>query len=172
MSKRDAFIGLAIATAIFITADTLRLKVNVIKILFLLIFSSILRKEEVKSFTGGTHLFLAAIISLLIFDKFIFIAAISFLIIGDTLAAWIGQRYGRIRFGRKSLEGSMAAFIGCLGVTFVVSLLAPQNFPLIIGVMGAAVAALVEFAPIEVNDNVMIPILSGVFMQLTYEMLF
>jgi glycerol-3-phosphate acyltransferase PlsY len=158
---------LAIAAIIFITVDFLRLHLNPIKGIFIILFGSLLRKREFSSLTGGSYLLLASLATILIFDDpGVFIAAISFLAIGDTVAAIVGLSVGRVKIFRKSLEGSLAGLIGCLVVAYIVSILPEKNLPFQIALWGAVAAALVEALPIEVNDNVVVPILSAIVMQL------
>ncbi len=111
---------------------------------------------------------IAASLAILIFeDRGIFMAAISFLAIGDTVAALFGLTHGRVRiFGRKTLEGAIACFLSCLLVVYVLTKLPDLSFLFLVGFWGAVTATLVETLPIEVNDNVVIPIVSGMVMQL------
>ncbi|MCK4301338.1 MAG: phosphatidate cytidylyltransferase, partial [candidate division Zixibacteria bacterium] len=82
------------------------------------------------------------------------------------LAALIGRKFGRHRFWNKSLEGSLA----CLAGTLVVAALAPEiAWP--IAVTGAVVATVVEALPLGVDDNVTVPILSGLSMTLLVRIL-
>ena len=158
---------LLIATLIFLTVDFLRLHLNPIKGIFIILFGSLLRRREFSSLTGGSYLLLASVTTILIFDDpGVFIAAISFLAIGDTVAAIVGLSVGRVKVFRKSLEGSLAGLIGCLLVAFIVSILPDKSLPFRIALWGALAATLVEALPIEVNDNVVVPILSATVMQL------
>jgi dolichol kinase len=159
---------LLICTVIFLTVDFLRLHLNPIKGIFIILFGSLLRRKEFSSLTGGSYLLLASLATLLIFNDTpgVFIAAISFLSIGDTAAAIVGLAIGRIKFFRKSLEGSLAGFISCLIVAYIVSILPDKNLPFRVALWGAVAATVVEALPIEVNDNVVIPILSATVMQL------
>jgi glycerol-3-phosphate acyltransferase PlsY len=99
----------------------------------------------------------------------VFIAAISFLILGDTVAAFVGLSVGRIRVFRKTVEGTLAGLLVCIGVAWVVSLLPGLDLPLGIGILGAVSASIVEALPIEVNDNVVIPLLSGTVMMVALQ---
>jgi dolichol kinase len=102
-----------------------------------------------------------------LFDKPIAIAAIAFIIVGDTLAALIGRKYGRHRFfNGKSWEGSAACFAG----TLVVAVFTPGlGWP--VALIGAVVAAVVEALPLGTDDNVTVPILSGLAMTLAARIL-
>ncbi|MBU0983796.1 MAG: phosphatidate cytidylyltransferase [candidate division Zixibacteria bacterium] len=120
------------------------------------------RKHEVDGdFTGATYILLSVVATVAMFDKPIAIAALAFIIVGDTFAALIGRKFGRHKFGRKSIEGSL----GCLLGTLIVACLTPQ-LSLAVGVAGAFVATVVEALSTKIDDNVSVPILSGLFMSL------
>lgn len=166
---------MAAATVIFLAVDFLRLHLNPFRGLFMLLFGSLLRKREISSLTGGSYLMLASLICMLVFGsgvlgtspehgRGVFIAAISFLSVGDTVAALVGLSYGRIKLFRKTLEGSLAGLASCVLVAYIVSILPRLDLPLPIGILGAVSASVVEALPIEVNDNVVIPVLSGAVM--------
>jgi dolichol kinase len=95
------------------------------------------------------------------YTKPIAVAALTFIIVGDTLAALIGRRFGRHRFGRKSVEGSLA----CLAGTLLVAIFAP-DLALPVALFGATVAAITEALSTRIDDNISVPIISGLAMTL------
>jgi dolichol kinase len=158
-----------LAMVIFLTVDFLRLHINPIKSIFIILFGSLLRKKEFTSLTGGSYLMLASFINMLIFeDKGIFMASIAFLAVGDTMAALVGLTQGRTRIFalKKTLEGTIACFLSCTLVAYLLSVLPQHNLPLKIGLIGAGMATLIEIIPLEVNDNVLIPLGSAIAMQI------
>lgn len=151
---------------IYITIDYIRLHSKAVRKPFLVLFGQMLRRREFNSFTGGTYLLLASFISMIIFpEPGVFICATSFLVIGDTVAALVGLKFGKQKVFRKSIEGTVACLISCLLIAFIVSKLPHKSLVLSVGIIGAFVATIVEALPIEVNDNVVIPIVSGAIMQ-------
>ncbi|MCK7523378.1 MAG: hypothetical protein MZV64_39855 [Ignavibacteriales bacterium] len=62
---------------------------------------------------------LSALICALIFPKVIFVTAFSILIISDTMAALIGRKFGKRKFLRKSLEGTLSFFISASIVVII-----------------------------------------------------
>ena len=164
---------MAVATVTFLLLDFLRLHITSVKSVFIVLFGSLLRRKEFSSLTGGSYLMLASLVCMLIFGlgpdgrvSGVFIAAIGFLALGDTAAAIVGLSIGRLKIFRKTLEGAIAGLLVCVGVAWLVSILPGLDFPLGIGILGAVSASIVEALPIEVNDNVVIPLLSGAVMML------
>jgi len=117
-------------------------------------------------FTGATYILMAVCLTVALFDKPVAVAALGFIIVGDTLAALIGRRFGRHRFGHKSIEGSAA----CLAGTLAVAVLVPE-IPLVVGILGAVVAAVVEALPWRIDDNISVPLISGLTMTLAAKIL-
>lgn len=173
---------MAASTAIFITIDYIRLHLNPFKSIFVVLFGSMLRRREFNSLTGGSYLMLASLVSMAVFGggsfgitpdqgRGVFIAAITFLVVGDTLAALVGISVGRVRVFRKTLEGTTAGLLSCLAVAWVVSVLPGVDLPLSVGILGAFSASAIEVLPIEVNDNVVVPIFSGAVMTIALQFL-
>lgn len=126
------------------------------------ILSPVIRRHEMAGdFTGATYILLSVCLTVALYDKPIAIAAMAFIIVGDTLAALVGRRFGRHRFGNKSVEGSLACLVG----TVIVAVLMP-DLPMGIRLLGAVVATIVEALPLGIDDNITVPILSGLSMTL------
>jgi dolichol kinase len=83
--------------------------------IFYKLFGFLLRHHEVdtdkKNLNGATYVLLSAVFGVLVFPKIIFITAFSILIIGDTMAALIGRKFGKHKFLYKSFEGTLAFFM-------------------------------------------------------------
>jgi dolichol kinase len=124
------------------------------------------RKEE--KYPGITAIFymISAFLTLQFFKQDIAMASIIILAIGDPMAGFVGRNFGKIKiFRQKHLEGTLAGFIasGLLACIFV-----PWN----IAFFGAGVGMIVELfsVPIffnkKIDDNLTIPIISGLAMYL------
>lgn len=115
----------------------------------------------------------AALVAMLLFgsNKGVFIAALSFLAIGDTVAALVGLSFGKIKVFRKTLEGTVAGLFACIAVAVAVSFLPGIDMPLFIGIIGAISASAVEALPFEINDNVVVPLFSGTVMMIAIQIL-
>ena len=157
-------LGLIIAMTVTVIFDLLRLSDDRIKRFFLHLFRSLIRSHEEEHLLGSTHFMIAALISVLVFDKMVAVSALSFLVIGDTAAAVIGKRFGKKLFWGKSLAGSSACFVSCLLIGFV--LLTNQWVIL----AGALAATIVEALPVPMDDNMRVPIASGLIMQLVMKL--
>jgi dolichol kinase len=145
----------------FLTADYLRLKSDVIEKIFMQIFGSALRQHEKKNLTGATYVFTGSVVAIYLFPKEIAVAALLILSISDTLAALVGIPFGKHQFLKKSLEGSSAFFLS----TFVIlSIFFPGA--LVFNILIAAIVTLAEAYPMNLDDNFLIPILSGTLLSL------
>ena len=130
------------------------------------LLGALMRPEEKANLLGSTCLLIASVITVFVFPKPIAVAALCLLVGGDTAAALVGKRFGRIHiFGRKTLEGTLAFVVAGLVLNGGVSLVTPGlSAPTVI--TGALVGALVEAVPFPIDDNFAIPIISGVAMSL------
>jgi len=110
-------------------------------------------------FTGGIFL------TFLLFQKEVALLAVIPLVVGDRAAILVGKWIGRVRFGKKSLEGSLACFIVSFLTIFCVAGFAPGAFPYPAWILlGASVVGTVaEALPSPFDDNLTIPLAVAVF---------
>lgn len=149
-------------TIFFVIVDYFRFRISWIQKWFRIFFSSMLRKHELEGkLTGATWAFIGATISVFLFEKDIAVLALLFMSVGDTVAALIGQQYGKIKIGKKTIEGFAGGLVSCLFISIF--------FPSVIWInriAGSLIASLIELSPIPVDDNLMIPLISGGMMTL------
>jgi dolichol kinase len=155
-----ALLGLIIATSATVVLDLLRLTDHRLRQFFLRLFRSLIRSHEEEHLLGSTYFMIAALLSVLAFDDAIAVAALTFLIIGDTVAAIVGKRYGKPMYWGKSPQGSLACFASCL---IIGAALLDNQWVIVSGALGATVA---EALPVPMDDNMRVPIISGLVMQL------
>jgi dolichol kinase len=168
ISRSLALALLVPLTAAFVGIDLARFYIPIVSRWFTRWFGWLLRKHEqdinVKRLNGASHVLISAALCVLLFPKIITINAFTILIISDSTSALFGRRFGRHRFLGKSLEGSMAFFVSAV----IVILAAPkvQYVPMeyIIGIIAAAVGAVVEAASVHIDDNLSIPLSVGIVM--------
>ena len=132
-------------------------------------FSTITRcaasQSELRQFTMAPIYFAVGIaITLLLFPAPLSSAAIAIFTIGDSSASIIGGTISKnpLPFnGSKTLEGSTAFFIfAFLAASIFVS---PW-----IALVGALVGTIIEYLPLPINDNLLIPIITGLFLTLIF----
>jgi len=152
-------LGLIIATSATVVLDLLRLSDHRLRGFFLRLFRSLIRSHEEEHLLGSTYFMIAALLSVLAFDDTIAIAALTFLILGDTVAAIVGKRYGKPMYWGKSPQGSLACFVCCL---IIGAALLDNQWVIIAGALAATVA---EALPVPMDDNMRVPIVSGLVMQ-------
>ena len=175
--QSTAVIILSIITALAIVLDILRHFSPSVGKLFYMIFGFILRKHEVdskkKNLNGATYVFISALVSVIIFPKVLFLTAFPILIISDSTAALIGRKFGRHKFLAKSLEGTLAFFISASIVVLLTPKLNGSITEYLIGIMAAAIGAIVENISFGLaDDNLTIPISVGLSMWLFYILMF
>ena len=153
-------------TLLLIVVDVLRLYVPPLRTLFYFLFGRIVRNHERFNLLGSTYLMMAALISVYAFGKSIAVVSLAFLIVGDTMAALVGRRWGRIRLLDKSLEGSMACLASCLLIGWFYGRFEDPELTLYVAAVGSLTATLAELLPIPLDDNLRIPLAAGFAMSL------
>jgi dolichol kinase len=161
LPKRIALLILIPITIGSIIVDIIRLRNLPLAKFFNWLLGPILREHESWDLTGSSYILSASVLSILFFEKKIAIAAISYIILGDCASAIIGRIYGQTKIEKKSLEGSLAFLSICL----LVALLLP-GLPFWVGAIGALVATGVEAFSIPLNDNLSVPLVSGLVMEI------
>ena len=97
------------------------------------------------------------------------ITAFSMLIIGDTMAALIGRKYGRHKFMAKSFEGTLAFFVSSCIVVFFTPKIGYFSEEFVIGFIVAFIGAITENISFRyIDDNLSIPIVVGFTMWILY----
>lgn len=119
-------------------------------------------KERNGNFTGAFYILLAGTLTITFFEPFLAATAITFEIAGDVASAMVGRKFGKHKIrGNKSFEGAL----GFLVVALLIIVLVPK-VPYTVGIVGAIVASLVEAISIYRDDNLTVPLSSGLVMYL------
>ena len=145
---------------VFVIIDFGRTRIGWLSEIFGKLFNGMLRSHELEGkLTGASYVLIGSFIAVGIFSKEIAVLALLFTAIGDTAAALYGRKFGKIRIWNKTLEGSIAGLIACT----IIALFFPQ-IPNIIKFSGAFAAMFIELLPINIDDNLRIPLFSGFVM--------
>jgi len=174
---------LAVSLAGFILVEIIRFRVPAFAVLFNKCGTHFLRQDESHKATGATYINAAALICSLIFRNcpYISFMVLSTFIWGDAVAALVGQSIGRIKIGKKSLEGSIGCLSLCLifffGIFPHVPLLLDAwngHVPVMIILIASLCITIMELFPIKItskltiNDNLSVPVITGVIMVWLY----
>jgi dolichol kinase len=176
-------IATIILTVLFfgsVIIEKLRQKNPAVQALFYKFAGSMLRKEEKHVITGSTWVIGAALICSILFrnDTPIALMVLTVFILGDAVAALVGMSMGRIKIGKKSLEGSLACFLLCLLFFIAVFPLIPGlltpfggRIPLGVALATSATVTLFELIPLRItpkltiNDNLAVPVIAGLLLR-------
>jgi glycerol-3-phosphate acyltransferase PlsY len=170
IGRERAIVCYATLFFIVLVLDIIRLKIPTVNKFILTRFGSFIRKNEAHKLTGTAPYILGIGLSLYAFSQPVATAAICYLAFGDVAATTIGERYGRTKIGNKSLEGTAAFIIASLTAGGFLVLIGSGTTPWVM-VLGSLAAAGVELLTLPVNDNLMIPIVSGGVMELALRLL-
>jgi dolichol kinase len=156
-----------------------RMRKSVFAIWFSDSFGSMMRMEESNQLTGATYVLGGSAICSLISLHSELASVCSFLcltlfVLGDAAAAIVGKAVGRIKIGKKTLEGGIGCFLLCV---LLAGILFP-SLPLFSQIWGGAITliqiliisasvSILEFFPIKwkaytLNDNLYVPGVSTV----------
>jgi len=168
---------------VFLAVEFARLRWPSMQRLFYAVAGHSLRSEESQRLTGATYIFASAFLCSVVFMHRPDIAfmVLSMFVLGDAVAALVGQAWGRIRIGKKSLEGSLGCFLLCLGLFYLAFPFVPGlldawggHMPLAIALFASLATTLLELFPIRLpgrvvlNDNLTVPVATGVLMLWLY----
>jgi dolichol kinase len=163
-------------TLVFVAVDIARYYHRPLEAWFNKTFGRLLRSRETsrdkKRLNGATYVLIAATLAVLIFPKIIAVTSFMILIISDLTAALVGKRLGRHRFFGKSLEGSAAFFLSALLVVGFLPKIEYRAGEYAIGAVAALAGALVEALPVEIDDNLSIPLTVGAVLWAGYALFF
>ncbi|HDN58472.1 MAG TPA: hypothetical protein ENF20_00760 [Candidatus Marinimicrobia bacterium] len=162
VERRTALIILGIISVIMLVAEVSRMLVPPLFSLYLKIFGWMIREHETKnSLTGATFVFIGSFLTIFFFPKDIATTVLLFLTIGDPTACLFGMSFGKIKIFNKTLEGTLAFVIS----SFIATIWIP-GIPLHVKLVGVITAAAVELLPKNFDDNIAIPIISGIVISL------
>lgn len=144
--------------------EFLRLRNEKINNLLMSVMRPVMRESEKNSVSGMPFYALGVSLSLFFFPTKVAILSILFLIFADPIASFFGILYGRDKIlPNKSLQGTIAAFAVCYIATLSYGLVhtgSSMNV-LVFAIFGGLIGALSEMCSQFVDDNLCIPVVSG-----------
>jgi len=163
INKLFALVFLASGTLAYTVMESLRHHGKPIPVVSRLTVAASRRRDMGRFVLGPVTLGIGAFLPLLIFPLPAASIAVYALAFGDGTASLAGKFFGRIRppflFG-KSLEGSLACFLGVLlsAWLYTVSL---GNGNISVSLIAALTATITEIIPLKDWDNIIIPMAVG-----------
>jgi dolichol kinase len=172
LSRFEALILLSFIGGGLILGDFFRLRSPAVNHLALRIFGRVMRREELKSFSGNSFFVMGLFVITLLFPKPIVLMSALFLAIGDPIAAMVGSCFGKHKLvGKKSLEGALANWFATGLASFLLAgLYFGLTWPatLFLAIIGGTVSMSVELLPVPIDDNFTIPVFSAVILSLIH----
>ncbi|MEK2689814.1 diacylglycerol/polyprenol kinase family protein [Bdellovibrio sp. HCB288] len=163
---------LVVAWILFVPFDFLRHRYPALNDIAVHAFKPIMRQSEVKKLAGTTFLLTGVLIVYVIFPRPIVALTLLFLAFADPIASYFGILYGKDKiFGHKSIQGFMAAFFVCMGLTLVFLLY--HNYltdrVIVISLLAGLVGAFAELIPVgKLDDNLTLPLMSAVGLSILF----
>jgi diacylglycerol kinase (CTP) len=158
-----ATILLVFAIAAF-SFEFVRLRNEQINKLAMVIMKPVMRESERNSVSGLPFYALGVSLALFFFPERIAVLAVLFLIFADPIASFFGILYGRDKIlPNKSLQGTIAAFSVCYIVTIAYGLIykGPSMNLLVFAIAAGVIGAVSEMCSQFIDDNLCIPVVSG-----------
>ncbi|NBU22200.1 hypothetical protein EBS43_12445 [bacterium] len=136
-------------------------------------WAPLMRAHESNSLSTIPHYLASNILAIAIFPKPVAILSILYLACGDPIASLFGILYGHKgpRFSSgKSWIGTFAGVMVCTLVTFIyLKTLAISGFSLLfVTLCGGLAGGMAELLPFDVDDNFIIPVVSGFVLWLAF----
>lgn len=126
------------------------------------------KAKEKSHLVGTTYFLLGTLIAVIFSPKYIAILSLTFLAVSDVAAAFVGERWGRIRiYNNKSLEGAASFFISSiiLGIALMqVPSLRMEGLNIQLVIWASLTATLVELFSCRIDDNFTIPVITSLLM--------
>ena len=140
--------------------DSARPRAPALNRLFLRIFGSMLKPAEVTEISGATWFLIAAFFAFHFYGPAVAVPALLFIAVGDPAAAIVGVRSPGPRWWGKSPVGGLGFITAALAAWAALCALGLGAWSWGI-IAGAIIAAAVELAPIPLDDNLTVPLISG-----------
>jgi dolichol kinase len=161
-NKKITLMAVFLFLGTFLLIEFLRFSIPVLNKRVISTFGYLFKETEKKRLFTTTTFLISFLITVLLFRKDIAITAMLFSIFGDATSAIVGI-HGKKRIFGKSIEGSLAFFVTCLVIGFVLALTKIRLAPVVF-ILGAFSATIIELLPLHVDDNFTISLTAGAVM--------
>jgi dolichol kinase len=144
-------------TLLLFLSDLARFSVPALNRLFFRLLRPFASPREARGVASSTWYIAGCFLAVAVFPREVAVASILVLALADSVASYVGRRWGRRPFGSGSVEGSTAFFL----VAFLV--LVPMA-GWAVAVVVAGITALVERTPWPLDDNLTVPLTAGLLL--------
>ncbi|MCB9060004.1 MAG: hypothetical protein H6622_00610 [Halobacteriovoraceae bacterium] len=154
----------AVCAFLALTTDIIRLYFPKINRYVFFIMGPFMRESEKNSFSGVPYYASGISLSLFLYDEKMAILSIFFLVFADPISSYFGILYGKDRIiPGKSWQGSFACFVTCTAIATAYGLFftGPSVELTYFCLLGGLIGAISELFSGKIDDNLTIPVLSG-----------
>jgi len=177
LDRELMLIGLGISVVISLLIECVRFKCHNMNLWLVKRFSILIKPKEECRITGQTYLVIGSFLTVLFFPKKeIAITSLAFLATGDVAGSVIGRLLGKTKLPitkltkGKTVEGTTACFLACLCIGLLFRLIL-SDLRIEVTLLGAFTAALMESLSIPPDDNLTVPLSTGLIMSIFDAML-
>ncbi len=163
-TQREMSIYLFILSFLVFIVEVLRLRIPAINRLAIKIMGPFMRESEVEHYSGFVFYAFGVALSLFLFPEKYAILSALFLMFADPISSAVGILYGKKKFlPNKSIEGTLACAVTCYLITlFYMSCFGYAGTKLFLfSFLAGVIAAVSEMLSVWVDDNLTIPVFSG-----------
>jgi phosphoserine phosphatase/dolichol kinase len=153
---------ICIVSALYFISEISRMEGKSLPVISAITRHAVIQAERTAFAAAPLYFALGILITLLLFPAPVNSAAIAIFALGDSTASFFGGQISRTQFPfnkGKTLEGSLVGF-------FFAFLAGSLFISPVMALIGAAVAMAIESLPLPVNDNVLVPLCTGLTLTL------
>lgn len=159
LTRGQLLVVLVFALVGALAIDFFRFRVPVFQRVFFRSLSALVSPREAGGVASSTWYLVGVIIAVLAFSPAVAQASILVLALGDPAASYVGRRWGTLRIGDGSVEGTTVFFLVALAVLWAF-------FSPAYAALGAVLATVVERIPWRLDDNLTLPVGTGLALAL------
>ena len=154
--------AICVVIALYVVSELLRMSGKDLPVISAITRNAASQSELYEFAAAPLYFAVGILVTLLLFPLPISSAAIAMFALGDSTASILGGRISKkaLPFNKsKTIEGSLAGF-------FFAFLAGSFFIPPVYALFGAAIAMIIEYLPLPVNDNVLVPVFTGLALSL------